>query len=840
MYQIKRSPIVAWLTFFSLLISFCSVTAFAGNAGQGVATSSIDNVQFPSLSRFATDLTAQAKAGKLAATSEHDAEVDRVIEILSAGTRNNAVLIGEAGAETRLVAEAVAVRIASGNVPQGMTAKHLFALNLDKLVSGYNNATDLAGRLQSVLDETAASKGEVILFAPELQHFIGTRASQAGSRSLTDALKRGDLQVMGVASAAAFDQYIKDESADLFQQVRVAELETASRGEAGRNANDYIGDKVSPDLRDMLRNATASDRVTVIIQVADINSGKLNDLFSRYGARVEARLEQLGALAVNIPVSAVEELAANSNSRYISLDQPTQTLGYSHVENTTGAANVRSGVLSSATVDGTGVGIAIIDSGIWDNHSLLKNGLVIKSVDFTGENILNGDPFGHGTHVAGLAAASNSLLSGTFTGIAPNAKLINLRVLNGQGVGTSAALLQALDWALANRTAYNIRVVNISLGAMAVSSYNNDPACRAVRRLADAGVVVVAAAGNNGKDANGNKVYGHIHSPAIEPSAITVGASNSMGSDVRSDDIMTSYSSRGPTRGYWTDASGVRHYDNLVKPDLVAPGNKLFSAKSQSNLLSGLDPLLDLSSITNVADDEMALSGTSMASPIVAGAAALMLQVNPKLTPNMVKALLMYTAQPLRDANQFDQGAGQLNIDGAVRLAKLVRTDITNSTAVGSPLLTSGAPAPQSTIAGQSFVWGQGLIMGKTFATGTDFITKNQGVYRSGIVLSDGITVSSNVLGRSGILLSDGVTVSNRLVANTGVLLSDGRDFAACGILLSDGVLLSDGIVLSDGFTLRSDGVLLSDGLQGQATLQAFSSMLAGDDTPSMNPVIPQ
>src|SRR6185295_13697522 len=127
-------------------------------------------------------------------------------------------------------------------------------------------------------------------------------------------------------------------------------------------------------------------------------------------------------------------------------------------------------------------------------------------------------------------------------------------------------------WVLTNRVAYNIRVVNMSLGMPAVDSYKFDPVCRAVRRLVDAGVVVIASAGNNGKNSAGQKIYGQIKSPGNEPSAITIGAANTFGTDVRSDDGVASFSSRGPTRSYWTDAVGVKHYDNLIKPDIVAPG----------------------------------------------------------------------------------------------------------------------------------------------------------------------------------------------------------------------------------------------------------------------------
>src|SRR5205807_7350050 len=128
--------------------------------------------------------------------------------------------------------------------------------------------------------------------------------------------------------------------------------------------------------------------------------------------------------------------------------------------------------------------------------------------------------------------------------------IINLKVLNSQGSGTTSDLLSALNWILTpadptkplsstnptNASKYKIQVVNMSLGAPAISSYKNDPICRASRALVDAGIVVVAAAGNNGKDANGNKIYGMIHSPGNEPSVITVGAANTFGTDNRNDD----------------------------------------------------------------------------------------------------------------------------------------------------------------------------------------------------------------------------------------------------------------------------------------------------------------
>src|SRR5262249_30040134 len=153
---------------------------------------------------------------------------------------------------------------------------------------------------------------------------------------------------------------------------------------------------------------------------------------------------------------------------------------------------------------------------------------------------------GHGTHVAAAAAGNGVVASGQYIGIAPRAKILNLRVLNSKGTGSVSSVLGALNWLLTNASAYNVRVVNMSIGMPAINSYKYDPLCVAVRALVDRGIVVVAAAGNNGKNSAGQKVYGQIHSPGNEPSAITVGAVDTRGTDQRGDDTIATYSSRGP------------------------------------------------------------------------------------------------------------------------------------------------------------------------------------------------------------------------------------------------------------------------------------------------------
>ena len=176
------------------------------------------------------------------------------------------------------------------------------------------------------------------------------------------------------------------------------------------------------------------------------------------------------------------------------------------------------------------------------------------------------------------------------------------------------------------------------------------------------------------------------------------------------DDTITTYSSRGPTRSYTTEANGFKRFDNLIKPDLVAPGNKLIAAEAATKeKINGQDKIVPNYLLANnpelraVNDSDyrrrlMRLSGTSMATPIVSGAAALLLQANPKLTPNMVKMILMYTAQPIKGANMLEQGTGQLNIEGAVRVAKQIRTDLNwATTPLGTRMLkTTTLPTPKN------------------------------------------------------------------------------------------------------------------------------------------------
>src|SRR5208283_3216423 len=276
--------------------------------------------------------------------------------------------------------------------------------------------------------------------------------------------------------------------------------------------------------------------------------------------------------AYRMPASMVEDLANDPEVVYISPDRKLRGAGSGAPGNAidyhTDAINAPAAWVQG--LDGTGVGVAVIDSGFGVNADLNANN-VVYSQDFTGLGSTV-DQFGHGTHVAGIIAGdgySSSLSNDfyTFNGIAPNASLVNLRVLDANGAGTDSDAIAAIQTAIQLSSTYNIRIINLSVGRPVYESYTQDPLCQAVEQAWQAGIAVVVAAGNYGRDnAAGTNGYGTITSPGNDPYAITVGAMNTEGTADRTDDVPASYSSKGPTV-----------IDQVVKPDLVAPGNAVVS-----------------------------------------------------------------------------------------------------------------------------------------------------------------------------------------------------------------------------------------------------------------------
>src|SRR5947209_3120352 len=602
-----RSLALTYLTLFSLLLSLCGFST-AGAQSRAVEK---DPARFVALAAYAQDLNEMARRDSPAA-EDYGRGGRGVLRVLARRDgRNNPLLVTDDAAGGRAVVEGLARRIAGGEVPAHLRGKRIFALDAGRLLADAGGGEEFGQKFAAVLRDVKSADGRVVLFLENINGLLAAR-DERQARAALDLLavevSRGAVRLIGAVSPAAFELKLAQNEAlksrlqeiylDRPEQSAQAEDEDKAESSDEADSSDkeqsgaapFVGDKIAPDLREAVSGAGTS-RVSLILQGDDLKNPPVRDYLKASGARFGGNFDALGAQAVELPLSAVAGLAERQGVSHLSLDRAMSALDDGHVATTTGAdevasditVSVQSGSLAVQKLDGSGVGIAILDSGIYAAHRafLGRDGKsrVIYSQDFTGEGRTD-DPYGHGTHVAGLAAGNGQIAGGVYRGIAPNANIINVRVLDSKGTGTVSGLLKALNWVLANRTAYNIRVVNLSLGMPAVESYRNDPVCRAVRALADAGVVVVVAAGNDGKDANGRKIYGQIHSPGDEPSALTVGASNTFGTDTRADDTVATYSSRGPTRGYWTDLLGVRHYDNLVKPDLVAPRNKLVSAES--------------------------------------------------------------------------------------------------------------------------------------------------------------------------------------------------------------------------------------------------------------------
>jgi serine protease AprX len=397
----------------------------------------------------------------------------------------------------------------------------------------------------------------------------------------------------------------------------------------------------------------------------------------------------------SVPDTALAALAHLPGVQSVSLDRPVQgTL--ERTAATIGANWVR----ENLGFDGTGVGIAIIDSGVANWHDDLGATRVTRFVDFVNFQTAAYDDYGHGTHVAGIIAGNGHDSQGRRRGIAPGATLLVEKVLDGAGQGYISNVIAAIDYAIANKEALGIRIINLSVAAGVYESYTTDPLTLAAKRAVEAGMIVVSAAGNLGKSTTGKVQYGGVGAPGNAPWVITVGASSHNGTADRSDDTVAAFSSRGPTA-----------IDFQAKPDLVAPGVGIESIAEAGSTLWNTKPLMRLwGTVPTATEPYLSLSGTSMAAPVVSATIALMLQANPALTPNLVKAVLQFSAESRAGYDPMTQGAGFLNARGAVELAQAVAA----GASIGDAALLASAAGPARGGAewGRRIIWGNYRVGG--------------------------------------------------------------------------------------------------------------------------------
>lgn len=493
--------------------------------------------------------------------------------------------------------------------------------------------------------------------------------------------------------------------------------------------------------------------IDVIVQYRVVPRAEHYSRMTSRGATVRAKLHVIRAAAFRLPPSAIAQLEKDPDVLYITPDRGVKMSG-----NEDFRPAVEADVAAQQYgLDGTGVGVAVIDSGVADHKDFHTStgSRVVYNQSFVAGVTSAVDAYGHGTHVSGIIAG-NGAASGAgtgyaseFIGMAHNANIINLRVLDQNGAGTDSQVIAAIQQAITLKSQYNIRVMNLSLGRPVFESYTLDPLCQAVEAAWKAGIVVVVAAGNSGRDNTyGTDGFATIGAPGNDPAVITVGASRTLGSPSRVDDSIASYSSKGPTL-----------IDHIAKPDLVAPGNRIVSLLVKGSKLDSEYPSLEVAPTSTCATtcttSYFRLSGTSMATPVVSGAATLMLQKDSTLTPDTIKARLMKTAWKAfstysssydvynnlynNEYDLFTYGAGYLDVDAA-----LSSTDVANGLALsptavynsstGTVSLVNTAVGTTSVLWGSSVLWGTTVLWGNSLIWGNSVLQANSVLWGNTIV----------------------------------------------------------------------------------------------------------
>jgi serine protease AprX len=396
-------------------------------------------------------------------------------------------------------------------------------------------------------------------------------------------------------------------------------------------------------------------KVSVIVQAWPGQVGEATAALNARGAKVGVSLPVIDgfqatidsrALAAVAASPAIKAITANRQGNYSQVSADASAASSGAAAASSSSASASEFVSSTGAAEawstgnlGAGVGVAVIDTGI-SNMTDLK-GRIAWGPDLSGEATMV-DSYGHGTVVAGLIGGSGTDSvgndGGAYTGVAPGANLIAVKTSGRNGVADVSTILQAMTWVAAYQVQFNIRVVNLSWGTPSTQSPSIDPLDYAVERLWNSGMVVVVAAGNAGP------VAGSITKPGDDPMVLTVGAYD----DHTSPGTIPAWSSRGPT------ASG------LAKPDLVAPGRTLIASRSYGSNVEANNPdaLIPPSYITG--------SGTSEATAVTSGLAALLVAAHPGYSPDQVKAALTHTAAPIKGYGAAAQGAGRVQLGEAL------------------------------------------------------------------------------------------------------------------------------------------------------------------------------
>lgn len=367
-------------------------------------------------------------------------------------------------------------------------------------------------------------------------------------------------------------------------------------------AQNRISGKLSPLLQ---QGVHSKDQLCkVIVELSNGRTDQIDALVRANNGKIHHKIGVVPSLVVELPYDSIPELAKSRQVKRIWYDAQVKSLLNTVVPVVCGFGLKKTGFT------GKKITIAVLDTGVYPHQDLIyPTNRIIAWADFINYQKVPYDDNGHGTHVAGIIAGNGASSFGKYCGMAPEANLAVVKVLDNNGNGSLSAIIEGIDWCIKNKAEYNIKIINLSFGAVAQDSYRTDLLCRATSTAWKNGIIVCAAAGNDGPEP------GTINTPGINPKVITVGNLDHRRTIIFDDDNVHPTSSRGPTR------------DKINKPDLLAPGTNIISLRPGGGYRS--------------------LTGTSMAASLVSGAIALILEENPKLRPDQVKSMLLKNARKL-------------------------------------------------------------------------------------------------------------------------------------------------------------------------------------------------
>ena len=527
-------------------------------------------------------------------------------------------------------------------------------------------------------------------------------------------------------------------------------------------AGGSVAQASTPSARERLLSMARKSPGRKVVAIAQFKAGmserRARALVRRHHGRVTDRLPAINGLAVKIPARRARALRRSRRIVNVTLDARVRSTG---VDGASLATNyprtVGADKLWAAGITGKGVGVAVVDSGIDgaipDFEDADGRSRVVANVLANPDATRPGDEVGHGTHVAGIIAGNSfnrdpaDPARGAYVGIAPEADLIAIKTADDEGHTTVLDVITALQFVVDHKDDLNIRVVNLSVAADTPASYLNDPLDAAVEFAWHAGIVVVAAAGNRGTAADAVQ-----YAPGNDPYVISVGATDEIDTLDPGDDTIAAFSSRGITQ------------DGLAKPDVVAPGARIVAPLATGSALQLLCPHC-------VSGSYVRIGGTSAAAPVVAGAAALLIQARPGLNPDEVKLLLTgntnRTAAPV--AASVAEPAPPVGLGTVDSFAVLAGSTVTNtgpSTINGDLGLHPGTAVtgfPPGTVNGATLAATAAALQAKTDLAAA---------YDAAAGSAPPVTVPADLGGRT---LMPGVYRSGSSLALTGELALDAQ-----------------------------------------------------------------